>query len=93
MQTIGDQDGIHAAMERLRKLDPGGTKPNRNPDDLATWGAWDKLERTLQILADDHDAGGQAYQDSPFLVVSSLGTQHPIALSTGTTTATPEESE
>lgn len=52
---IGSQDGIHAAMERLRKLDPGGTKPNRNPNDLSTWGAWDKLERTLQILKDDHD--------------------------------------
>jgi len=55
MTTIGNQDGIAAAINRLRTLDPGGTKPNRNPDDLGTWGAWDKLERTLQILADDHD--------------------------------------
>ena len=74
MQTIGDQDGISAAVGRLRTLDPGGTKPNRNPDDLATWGAWDKLERTLQILADDHDsqpAGGGSDLDNPFIGASS----------------------
>jgi hypothetical protein len=53
---IGTQDGIQAAINRLIELDPGGTKPNRDPNDLATWGAWDKLLRTLQILKDDHDA-------------------------------------
>ena len=52
---IGPNHGISAAIARLRKLDPGGTRPNRDPDDLSTWGAWDKLERTLLILAEDHD--------------------------------------
>ena len=67
MATIGSQDGIKASVDRLRTLDPGGTKPNRNPDDLATWGAWDKLERTLTMLRTDHDEGGQAYAPaSPF---------------------------
>jgi hypothetical protein len=71
MTQIGDQDGVKAAMNRLRQLDPQGTKPNRNPDDLATWGAWDKLERTLQILADDHDKGGSGGQsDNPFAAAS-----------------------
>lgn len=56
---IGKQDGINAALDRLCTLDPGGTKPNRNPNDLATWGAYDKLRRTLQILKDDHDAQGK----------------------------------
>jgi hypothetical protein len=55
MTQIGGQDGIHASIERLRALDPGGTKPNRDPGNLATWGAYDKLERTLQILRNDHD--------------------------------------
>ncbi|HSV08550.1 MAG TPA: hypothetical protein VLI07_18685 [Candidatus Binatus sp.] len=55
MTKIGDQDGIHASIERLRVLDPGGTKPARDPNNLATWGAYDKLERTLQILKNDHD--------------------------------------
>ncbi|HKE76632.1 MAG TPA: hypothetical protein VKB57_23645 [Acidimicrobiales bacterium] len=74
MSTIGTQDGIHASVERLRKLDPGGTKPNRNPDDLATWGAWDKLERTLQILRDDHDTGGTVgYEAPPFGGSTSRG--------------------
>jgi len=56
MELIGSQHGITAAVERLRKLDPGGTRPDRKPDDLSTWGAYDKLERTLSILARDHDA-------------------------------------
>jgi hypothetical protein len=55
MQTIGDQHGVDAAVDRLIKLDPSGSKPNRNPDDLSTWGAYDKLRRTLTILVDDHD--------------------------------------
>ena len=93
MTTIGDQDGIHAAIERLRKLDPGGTKPNRNPNDLATWGAWDKLERTLQILADDHDTGGQSYKAGPFRVGFLSEAQLQTAPSTGTTTPMREESE
>jgi len=56
MQKIGSQDGIKASIDRLRKIDPSGTNPNRNPNDLSTWGAWDKLERTLQILRNDHDS-------------------------------------
>jgi hypothetical protein len=41
---IGFQSGIKAAMNALRKELPVYTA------------AWDKLERTLKILADDHDA-------------------------------------
>lgn len=64
---IGSQDGIEAAMNRLRNLDPTGTKLvkvegkwqalSALPADLGKWGAYDKLQRTLQILADDHDEG------------------------------------
>lgn len=64
---IGSQDGIRAAVNRLRADDPGGTlAPEGVPKgaDLAEylgkpvdqWKAYDKLERTLQILKDDHDA-------------------------------------
>lgn len=60
MDVIGTQDGINAAVDRLISLDPSGSKPNRNPDDMATWGAYDKLRRTLQILKDDHDAEASA---------------------------------
>ena len=49
MEKIGYQSGIKAAIARLRKLDPGGTNAQGT-------GAWDKLERTLSILAADHDA-------------------------------------
>jgi len=97
MTQIGDQDGIHASIERLRKLDPGGTKPSRNPNDLATWGAWDKLERTLQILKDDHDArsqqGGGATLSVPFPGGSSLGTPPVTAPSMGIPMDIPAESK
>ena len=64
MTLIGSQHGVDAAVDRLVKLDPGGSKPNRNPDDLATWGAYDKLRRTLTILVDDHDeAEGKGVDD------------------------------
>lgn len=59
---IGDQDGISASANRLRALDPGGTivPQGKTIDDLtqplSQWKAWDKLERTLRILKDDHDA-------------------------------------
>lgn len=43
-QKIGYQSGIKAAMTALRALDP------------AHKAAYDKLERTLSILAADHDA-------------------------------------
>ena len=48
-QVIGYQSGVAASMNRLRKLDPGGTNASKT-------GAYDKLERTLSILAYDHDA-------------------------------------
>lgn len=57
LPPIGAQDGIGASIDRLIAMDPGGTRPNRDPNDLATWGAYDKLRRTLQILKNDHDAG------------------------------------
>jgi hypothetical protein len=54
-------------MNRLRDLDPKGTVLAKGPDGkwpgietLTTpvdqWKAYDKLERTLTILKDDHDA-------------------------------------
>lgn len=64
-QKIGSQDGITAAVNRLRDLDPGGTLLVKSggkwpdistlPSDLSTWKAYDKLQRTLQILKNDHD--------------------------------------
>jgi hypothetical protein len=67
-QTIGSQDGIKAAMNRLRDLDPNGTllkKTSSGWPDISTltqpldqWKAWDKWQRTQQILKDDHDTGG-----------------------------------
>lgn len=62
---IGNQDGIVAATNRLRDLDPAGTllkKAGGKWPSLGTltvpldqWKAYDKLERTLTILVDDHD--------------------------------------
>ena len=66
MAKIGSQDGITAAVNRLRDLDPGGTLLVKTsggwpdistlPSDVSKWKAYDKLQRTLQILKDDHDA-------------------------------------
>lgn len=66
MSKIGSQDGIKAAVNRLRDLDPQGTLLRKSggswpeistlPSDLSQWKAWDKLQRTLQILKEDHDA-------------------------------------
>ena len=63
---IGKQDGITAAVNRFRDLDPQGTKLQKAggswPDistltiPVSDYKAWDKLQRTLQILKDDHDA-------------------------------------
>jgi hypothetical protein len=64
---IGQQDGIKAAVNRLRDLDPAGTllvKADGKWPDISTlesipigqWKAFDKLQRTLQILKDDHDS-------------------------------------
>jgi len=66
MGAIGYQNGITAAMNRLRDLDPKGTilvkSGGKWPSidtiqnvPLENWKAWDKLERTLTILKDDHD--------------------------------------
>jgi len=66
VSAIGNQDGIKAAMNRLRDLDPSGTLLKKSggswpdistlPPDLDTWKAYDKLQRTLQILKQDHDS-------------------------------------
>jgi len=72
---IGKQDGIVAAINRLRDFDPAGTLLVKTagkwpdistlPADVSTWKAYDKLQRTLQILKDDHDlaAGGGSSTD------------------------------
>jgi hypothetical protein len=75
-QTIGDQDGITAGANRLRDLDPAGTLLKKTADgkwpnmwdELADvpvqdWKAWDKWQRSFQIVVDDHDAaiGGDEY--------------------------------
>jgi len=67
VQRIGDQDGVTAAMNRVRDLDPAGTLLTKGADgkwpDISTltqplsqWKAYDKLQRTLTILKTDHDA-------------------------------------
>lgn len=65
---IGSQDGVDASCNRLRDLDPGGTIMRKDAkgkwpplDALAgtpldTWKAYDKLQRALSILVEDHDA-------------------------------------
>lgn len=55
METIGEQHGITGMVDLWRKMWPANTNPDRNPDDLSTWKAIDKIERTLLILARDHD--------------------------------------
>ena len=87
-QSIGYQDGITAAINRLRTSDPGGTIVKKGPDGkwpkepletikdvpLENWKAWDKLERTLGILAYDHD---QAVTPSPLPPVDPPVDPHP----------------
>lgn len=53
---IGSQHGITAMCNNWRTLWPQWTNPSRDPVNLSTWKAIDKLERTLLILARDHDA-------------------------------------
>lgn len=58
---IGYQDGLKAAYQRIKKLDPAGCNPNYNPDDpnaipVDQLKAWDKVHRTLKIMKEDHDA-------------------------------------
>ena len=69
---IGSQDGVTASCNRLRDLDPGGTVLVKAPNDkgkmewpsidtitkpIDQWKAYDKLERALSILVEDHDGG------------------------------------
>lgn len=61
MPKIGYQDGLKAAYQRIKKLDPAGCNPNYNPDNpdaipVDQLKAWDKVHRTLKILKEDHDA-------------------------------------
>lgn len=67
MELIGKQHGITASVNRLRTLDPAGTllEPDAAgkwpplstlTEPVDKWRAYDKLERTLGILARDHDA-------------------------------------
>lgn len=58
---VGYQDGLKAAYQRIKKLDPSGCNPNYNPDDpnaipVDQLKAWDKVHRTLKIMKEDHDA-------------------------------------
>jgi hypothetical protein len=57
MTPIGYQDGIAGFVGWLRKQ-AGVQKrgPGYDPADLSTWPWPDKLERTLRILKDEHDA-------------------------------------
>jgi hypothetical protein len=54
---IGYQDGITAFFDWYRKQ-PGVPQrgPGYDPEDIDTWPWPDKMERTLRILKDDHDA-------------------------------------
>jgi len=67
--VIGSQDGIAAMCNRLRDLDPAGTLLKKDasgkwPKDLSSlegvpidqWKAYDKAQRALRILCQDHDA-------------------------------------
>ena len=54
MEKIGSQHGISAIANVMRKQWPDYTgKPD--PNDHTTWKAIDKWERTMLILAKDHD--------------------------------------
>jgi hypothetical protein len=68
-QKIGSQHGVVAGANRLRSLDPGGTLLKKNVDGswpdmnealagvpVDQWKAWDKWQRSFQILVQDHDA-------------------------------------
>lgn len=64
--VIGNSDGIAATFNRLRDLDPSGTLLKKQGSKwpsietlastpLDQWKAYDKGQRSLQILVDDHD--------------------------------------
>jgi hypothetical protein len=76
---IGSQDGITAGMNRLRDLDPAGTLLKKGTDGkwpdmnqalhgvpIDQWKAWDKWQRSFQILKDDHDATMGGGSTPPF---------------------------
>jgi hypothetical protein len=65
MQTIGPDHGITATFNRLRDLDPGGTLLVKDAkgkwpsistlaQPVKDWKAYDKAERSLTILVEDH---------------------------------------
>lgn len=61
MGKVGYQDGLKAAYERIKKIDPGGCNPKYDPDHpdalpVDQLKAWDKVHRTLKIIKEDHDA-------------------------------------
>ncbi len=58
MPRIGYQNGISAAIVRMRKLDPTGFNDTGS-------GAWDKFFRTIATLAQDHDAAIAAPAPQP----------------------------
>ena len=63
MQKIGDQHGITAMANVFRAQWPDKTgKPNS--DDVSTWKAIDKWERTMLMLAADHDQMISRFGDS-----------------------------
>jgi hypothetical protein len=77
-QKVGDQDGVTAGANRLRDLDPAGTLLRKGSDgkwpnmwdELADvpvqdWKAWDKWQRSFQIVVDDHDAAVSGGNGSP----------------------------
>lgn len=63
-EAIGYQSGVAASMNRLRKLDPGGTNTSGT-------GAYDKLQRTLSLLVYDHDRACGAAAPPPSTTTSS----------------------
>lgn len=54
-ELIGAQHGISALANNMRSVWPQWTKPNRDPNNLSTWGSIDKWERTQLMLVKDHD--------------------------------------
>lgn len=77
MEKIGKQHGVTAAVNRLRTLDPEGTLlvadsftgkwpsiDTLSETPIDQWKAYDKLERSLTILVEDHDAAA-VFADEP----------------------------
>jgi len=66
MEKIGYQDGIESFFDWYRKQ-PGVPQrgPGYDPNDISTWPWPDKLERTLKILKEQHDAEASGSPDPP----------------------------